>query len=29
LRLGGEGPEATALSIIAQLQYYLAHDVHA
>jgi xanthine dehydrogenase accessory factor len=29
LRLGGEGPEATALAIIAQLQYYLAHDVHA
>lgn len=29
LRLGGDGPEATALSIVAQLQYYLAHDVHA
>jgi xanthine dehydrogenase accessory factor len=29
LRLGGEGPESTALSIVAQLQYYLAHDVHA
>ena len=29
LRLGGEGPEATALSIIAQLQHYLTHDAHA
>ncbi len=28
LSLGGDGPEAVALSIIAQLQYYLAHDVH-
>ena len=29
LRLGGEGPEANALAIIAQMQYYLAHDMHA
>lgn len=29
LSLGGEGPEAVALSIIAQLQHYLTHDVHA
>lgn len=29
LRLGGEGAEATALAIAAQLQYYLAHDLHA
>lgn len=29
LRLGGDGPEAAALAIIAQMQYYLAHDVHA
>ena len=29
LRLGGEGPEASALAIVAQMQYYLAHDVHA
>lgn len=29
LRLGGDGPEATALSIIAQLQNYLTHDAHA
>ena len=29
LRLGGEGPESVALSIIAQLQHYLAHDAHA
>ena len=29
LRLGGDGPESTALSIIAQLQHYLAHDAHA
>ncbi len=29
LRLGGEGPESTALSIIAQLQNYLTHDAHA
>ncbi len=29
LRLGGDGPEVTALTIAAQLQYYLAHDVHA
>ena len=29
LRLGGDGPEATALAIVAQLQYYLAHDVYA
>jgi xanthine dehydrogenase accessory factor len=29
LRLGGEGPEARALAIVAQMQYYLAHDVHA
>ena len=28
LRLGGDGPESTALSIIAQLQHYLAHDAH-
>ncbi|MEZ5460431.1 XdhC family protein [Dokdonella sp.] len=28
LSLGGDGPEAVALSIIAQLQHYLAHDVH-
>ncbi|MGB0133581.1 XdhC family protein [Dokdonella sp.] len=28
LSLGGDGPEAAALSIIAQLQHYLAHDVH-
>jgi xanthine dehydrogenase accessory factor len=26
LRLGGEGPEAIALSIVAQLQHYLTHD---
>lgn len=29
LRLGGEGPEVTALAVIAQLQYYLTHDAHA
>jgi xanthine dehydrogenase accessory factor len=29
LRLGGEGPEAIALAITAQMQYYLAHDMHA
>ncbi len=29
LRLGGEGPEASALAIIAQLQYYFSHDAHA
>ncbi len=29
LRLGGDGPESVALSIIAQLQHYLAHDAHA
>ena len=29
LRLGGDGPEITALAIIAQLQYYLSHDAHA
>ncbi len=29
LRLGGEGPEVTALAIAAQLQYYLSHDMHA
>ena len=29
LRLGGEGPEVTALAVVAQLQYYLAHDAHA
>ncbi|WP_440224954.1 XdhC family protein [Dokdonella sp. MW10] len=29
LRLGGEGPEATALAIIAQLQHYLAYDALA
>lgn len=29
LSLGGDGPEAVALSVIAQLQHYLAHDVHA
>ena len=28
LRLGGEGPEAIALSILAQLQHYLTHDAH-
>ncbi len=28
LRLGGDGPEVTALAIVAQLQHYLAHDVH-
>lgn len=28
LRLGGQGPEVTALAVVAQLQYYLAHDVH-
>jgi xanthine dehydrogenase accessory factor len=28
LRLGGEGPEAVALSIVAQLQHYLTHDAH-
>ena len=28
LRIGGDGPEATALAVVAQLQYYLAHDVH-
>lgn len=28
LRLGGDGPEATALAVVAQLQHYLAHDVH-
>lgn len=28
LRLGGEGPEITALAIIAQLQYYFSHDAH-
>jgi xanthine dehydrogenase accessory factor len=28
LRLGGEGPEAIALAIVAQLQYYLTHDAH-
>lgn len=28
LSLGGDGPEVVALSIIAQLQHYLAHDVH-
>jgi len=26
LRLGGEGPEAIALAIVAQLQHYLTHD---
>jgi len=26
LRLGGEGPEAIALAIAAQLQHYLTHD---
>ena len=29
LSLGGEGPEVTALAVIAQLQYYLTHDAHA
>jgi xanthine dehydrogenase accessory factor len=29
LRLGGQGPEVAALAIIAQLQYYLAHDAYA
>lgn len=29
LRLGGDGPEVTALAVVAQLQHYLAHDVHA
>ena len=29
LRLGGGGPEVTALAIAAQLQYYLSHDMHA
>ncbi|HET9031391.1 MAG TPA: XdhC family protein, partial [Dokdonella sp.] len=29
LRLGGDGPEVTALAIIAQLQYYFSHDAHA
>lgn len=29
LRLGGDGPESVALSIIAQLQHYLAYDAHA
>lgn len=29
LRLGGDGPEITALAVIAQLQYYLTHDAHA
>ena len=28
LRLGGEGPEAIALAIVAQLQHYLTHDAH-
>lgn len=28
LRLGGDGPEVTALAVVAQLQHYLAHDVH-
>jgi xanthine/CO dehydrogenase XdhC/CoxF family maturation factor len=28
LRLGGEGPEAIALSVVAQLQHYLTHDAH-
>ncbi len=29
LRLGGDGPESVALSIVAQLQHYLAHDAQA
>jgi xanthine dehydrogenase accessory factor len=29
LRLGGQGPEVAALAIVAQLQYYLAHDAYA
>ncbi len=29
LRLGGDGPEVTALAVVAQLQYYLAHDAQA
>ena len=29
LRLGGDGPEVIALAVVAQLQYYLAHDAHA
>ena len=28
LRLGGDGPEAIALAIVAQLQHYLTHDAH-
>jgi xanthine dehydrogenase accessory factor len=28
LRLGGEGPEAIALAIVAQLQHYLTHDAN-
>ena len=28
LRLGGEGPEAIALAVVAQLQHYLTHDAH-
>jgi xanthine dehydrogenase accessory factor len=28
LRLGGEGPEAIALAIVAQLQRYLTHDAN-